>query len=59
MTQETTQQITGYTDVTHTTVQGKLCKSVYVNKTSCKILTFPMFFNHKLLKYELTSSHHN
>lgn len=41
MTQETTQQITGYTDVTHTTVQGKLCKSVYVNKTiclGCKIL---------------------
>ena len=30
MTQETTQQITGYTDVTHTTVQGKLCKSISI-----------------------------
>ena len=31
MTQETTQQITGYTDVTHTIVQGKLCRSVYMS----------------------------
>ena len=36
-----TQQLAGYRDLTHLTVQGKLCKSVYVNKTiylSCKIL---------------------
>ena len=38
-----TQQVAGYTDLTHLTVQGKLCVKViaYVNKTnylSCKIL---------------------
>ena len=37
------QQVAGYTDLTHLTVQGKLCVKVivYVNKTnylSCKIL---------------------